>query len=270
MVRLKTSVLNMDLESFMKKYQDNPYVTSWEDRRFNMYRYNWKFEYMTITGAESFWIGYSHGSEKVGLKHNLVVEFNPNKCDDIPYLWHVLKTFYKDFSRVYCVSADIACDMPVNILDVLYIPDGRRKYKYLNNGSDDMTYYFGNRGEDGSIKIYNKARQMKIKDFDLTRYEITRRLDYTLERSEFVSLDWTCLVDIALIDNYQYGLEVTQTERAVLYAVMNGFPMKDLSRIYKDKIKKILSNSAGNTLESTEFDMCLRNYFSQLKINILS
>jgi hypothetical protein len=270
MVRLKVRVPSADVERYFARYMNDPNISNWEDRRFNKYRYNWSFEFMSIFGQVSFWVGFSHNSEKVGLKHNLVLEYNPNKCDEVPYLKSILKAFYRDFESVEVVSVDVACDMPVNILDVLYIPDGRRKYRYFNNGSDDVTYYFGNRSEDGAVKIYNKARELGIDSTNLTRYEITRRMNIPLLHADIITLKWDCLVDVRIIENYQGDLTIGQTERALLYAVMNGFPMSGLSRVFKDKIKKILSESAVNTLDSTLFGNCINLFFTQLKNTINS
>jgi len=270
MIRLKVRVLSSDVEYFMARYSENIEVNYYEDRRFKKYKNNWRFSWNSIFGGGviGFWVGFNHGSEKIGQAHNLVIEFNPNKCDEIPYLWHILKHFYSDSKKVYCVSGDIACDMPVNILDVLYIPNGRRKTKTFDNGGDDKTYYFGVREDDGYIKIYNKSKELGLKDVDLTRYEVTRKFDFTLEQGKNTHMDWNCLIDINIIANYQYDLSIGLTEKALIYAVMNGYAIKDLTRDYRTKIKKILSTSAGNTIESNRFDECLRNYFIRLTNDI--
>lgn len=270
MIRLKVRVLSSDVEDFMARYSENIEVAYYEDLRFRKYRYNWNFKVNSIFNNDivGFWLGFNHGSEKVGQAHNLVIEFNPNKCEEIPYLWIVLKRFYSDSKRVVCVSCDIACDMPVNILDVLYIPHGRRNTKAFNNGGDDMTYYFGSRGDDGHIKIYNKARELGLLDVDLTRYEVTRSIKLPLDQCMYTELDWTCLVDINIIDNYQYDLSVDGTCKALIYAIMNGYSLSSIPRKYKEKIKKILSESAGNTIESISFNKCLNVYISSLIDNI--
>lgn len=270
MIRLKVRVPSADVETFMARYSDNIEVSYYESLSFKKYRYNWNFKINSLFGGGviGFWIGFYHGSEKNSTSHNLVIEFNPNKCEEISYLWNLLKHFYSNPKTVHCVSGDIACDMPVNVLDVLYIPHGRRNTKTFNNGGDDITYYFGSRSDDGYIKIYNKSRELGLTDVDLTRYEVTRKFDFTLDQGSEIHMDWGCLVDINVIDNYQYDLNIDGTVKALIYAVMNGYPLSNIPRKNKEKIKKILSESAGNTLESNEFDICLRNYFKSLINNI--
>lgn len=270
MIRLKVHVPSADVEMFMARYSENIEVSYYESLSFKKYRYNWNFKVNSVygTGIVGFWIGFYHGSEKIGQAHNLVIEFNPNKCEEIPYLWVLLKRFYSNSKLVECVSGDIACDMPVNILDVLYMPHGRRNKKTFDNGGDDLTYYFGSRSEDGYIKIYNKSRELGVEDIDLTRYEVTRKFGFTLDQGISVHMNWDCLVDINILDNYQYNLNIGDTEKALIYAVMYGYPMSNITRKYKDKIKKILSESAGNTLESNKFDECIRNYFIKLTNDI--
>lgn len=267
MLRLKVHCPDDDVQAFFSRFNCDSNCEYWESRRLKEYKYNWNFKMNTFDGECSFWVGYYHNSEKSGMKHNLVLEYNPNKVDD-KLLWSILKAFYGDFKAVQVVSLDVACDMPVNILDIVHSVNGKRKYRCEKNGGDDITHYYGVRGSDGYTKIYNKARELGLKDIELTRYEVSRRLDIPLEYADNISLDWSCLLEVNVIDSYQYSLELNGTERALLFAVMNGFPIGDLPRKNKEKIKKILSESAGNTLDSTMFGKCINHFFNQLKSNI--
>jgi len=267
MLRLKVHCSDESVQAFFSRFNCDPICEYWESRRLKEYKHNWNFKFMTFDGECSFWVGYYHNSEKSGVKHNLVLEYNPNKVD-VLLLWDILRTFYSDFKWVQVVSLDVACDMPVNILDVVHSSNGKRKYRCEKNGGDDITHYYGVRGTDGYTKIYNKSRELGLKDIELTRYEVSRRLDVPLEYADNITLEWDCLLDVTCIDSYQHSLELNGTERALLYAVMNGYPLNELPRVNKSKIKKILSESAGNTLDSTMFGKCINDFFKQLKNNI--
>lgn len=275
MLRMKIRVPGQDIQFYFNQFQRDPNVEYWECQKYKEYRYNWTFKENCIDGVNSFWVGYWHNADKDNLSHSLVIEYNPNKCCDMHYLWEILKTFFSYTHSVYVCSVDVACDMPVNIKDVFHYNEGRRRYMKLTTGGDDITHYYGVRGTDGSIKIYNKARELGIQDnCQLTRYEVTRRFD-NLTLNSFsvcsrVEFGWDCLVKINIIDSYQYNMDLNGTERALLFAVMNGFPINELPRINKEKVKKILSESAGNTLDSTLFDKCIWDFLKQLDYTICS
>ena len=106
--------------------------------------------------------------------------------------------------------------------------------------------FFGTSG-DKMIKIYNKKRESDLHiTGDLTRIEITREVD---DFFFFFLVMWNYdnfFPDIYL-NQYVYSLsdfeevkESEKTTRALLFAVQSGYPLRDLTRTYREKVKKML------------------------------
>lgn len=268
MVRLRVRVRSDDIKDYFDKYSCDPNVEYWETCRIKEYRHNWKFSSLGVFKGDSssFWIGYQHNRENKALVHWLVVEYNPNKNDvSTGYLCEILGRFYRDHDSVQVVSVDLACDMPVNISSVFCDKGGKSIKKLFDYGGDNKTIYLGEGS--GRIKIYNKARELGIDDINLTRYEISIHFDcngaHPMRPSTYMAFDSGSfeLVPIYCVDSYQFDMTLNGTDKALLYAVLNGFPLEELTRDKKNKIKKILSDSAGNTLESIGFVSAFKEYF---------
>lgn len=107
----------------------------------------------------------------------------------------------------------------------------------FSKGGEDRTYYIGR--SDNRIKIYNKKIEKGL-DHDLTRLEITSKIDFDVNMIDFYNYDIT-LPDLYL-NNYLYTFKdyEDKTLLAILYAVQSGFNISDLSRRYKDKVKQLL------------------------------
>lgn len=271
MVRLKTRAYDSDVQAFFNRFSDSPDVKYWENRNFKNYRYNWLFQGMDSFGKQrSFWCGFSHNSETVGSKHSLIVEYNPNKCDDMDSLYNILRAFYSVDYEVGIMSVDFACDMPINILNLSYGLNfkGGVARKIFDYGGDNKTYYL--KEGDGRIKIYNKSRELGLSDMDLTRFEISLDVNCNLFFTEGFKFPADKLISLYSFENYQFSLDVNGTDRAILYSIMNGFPINDLPRTKRQKIEKILSESVRITLDSNMFEKAFILYFKQLKDTISS
>lgn len=269
MVRLKRRTYDDEVQEFFNKYSCDSNVKYWETSKFKSYRYNWLFQAVDPFGnQQSFWCGYCHNAERKSNKHGLIIEYNPNKCEFMPYLWQILCRFFHEQWFVEVVSVDLACDMPVNILNLSYSIDGRGGVvrKLFDYGSDNKTYYIGE--GDGRKKIYNKGRELGLKDVDLTRFEISLDANQMLYQTDDFEFPKDKLIEIYNLENYQYRLDINGTDRALIYAIMNGFPINELPRTKRQKIEQILSESAGNTLDSIQFQNAYILYFKQLKDTI--
>lgn len=95
---------------------------------------------------------------------------------------------------------------------------------------------------DNRIKIYNKKIEsnLDIKG-DLTRIEISKKLDdYEVKKICFYHFD-NVFPDLYL-NEYLYSFKdyEDKTLLAILYAVQNDFPIDNLTRRYKEKVKNLL------------------------------
>lgn len=249
-IRLKTYITYQnfkDLESFFRIYYNDNIKKFWLSDKKSSFHYNYNIE---IEEGKSFIFQFMHNTEsidynKIEKKYNFTVEFNPNKLKNNFLLIHILNSFSRWFIR----SFDLAIDIPINILDILFDKKSKRSYKIFSSGGDNITYYIGTKDKDGSIKIYNKKIESSLNIVgNLTRIEITRRYED---------------LDIVGIKNYDYGekflpciflneyvfslSDITTKDKtllAILYAVQSGYPISDLSRRYKENIEKIMLNGS--------------------------
>lgn len=274
MVRLKTRVHNSIFSDFVAKNFDfNPAVTYWTNFNYSGYRHNWRieegpltFDYLDDNGnssrsyigqVHSYWIGFHHNSEKPTDKHNLVIEFNPNKCLLHGLLDLILSTFFNTLS-VEVVSIDVAMDIPININRLIIDKYRKHTYKLFDNGGDDKTHYLGK--GDGRIKIYNKAREMGIEG-DLTRYEISKEI--RLPIGSVVSEGYVFngeLIPLGYING-----EGINTDDKTLYsqywAVLNGYPINELTRRYREKVRKLINNHASIEFDIKKISHTIRTWF---------
>lgn len=168
--------------------------------------------------------------------YNFTIEFNPNKLKDNSLLMHLLSVS----GEWYLKSYDMAFDIKINILDLITDMSGRHFERVDNRGYDNKTIYLGK--GDGRVKIYNKKRESDLNILgDLTRIEISREVeDFEIRKVKILNYDNN--FPIVYTNNYIYSLSdyKDKTTLAMLYAVQQGYPLRDLTRSYKDKIKKML------------------------------
>lgn len=242
MLRLKTYITISDFskiefrfQTVYKKYLDYNY-TSYS---FTDFRYTY---HIKIDDNNSFWFGFFHNSEKPKLKedvYNFTIEFNPNKIKDNEVLLYILGAF----SDWYIKSYDLACDIPINILDLCGFDKGRKKdLRIVSEGFDNRTVYLGRKKSNSCIKIYNKKKEANLEiPGELTRIEFSVKLeDYPMKKilqycSNFIIPD-------LFTNDYMYTFKdyEDKTLLAILFAVQNGFEVNMLTKTYKNKIKRLL------------------------------
>lgn len=268
MIRLKTSLTYSTFTEIEFRFRTcwASYVKKqWTTPQLKQFFYNYDIE---IEEGKSFWFGFCHNTERrsfyEGAEYNFTIEFNPNKIRDNKILEYLLNLSGKWYIKSY----DLAIDIKINILEIITDISGKRRNLTISNGYDDKTICIGK--GDGRLKIYNKKKESNLNiQGELTRVEITRELD------DF------CISDVKLLnyDNnfpglylnkYIYSFEdyKDRTLFALLYAVQNGFPIQDLSRRYREKIKNLFeggykirfSNSlATDVLRKTIFYYFMKN-----------
>lgn len=231
MLRLKTLIdynCWSNLDFYFRTYYNDKIEKYWISDKISQFKYNYKIE---IEEGVGFYIGFHHNNSNADEDyelHNLTIEFNPNKVKDNKLLQHILALSGEWFIKSY----DLAVDLNINILDIIYDKGRKRKVQIYSNGNDDITYRIGQ--SDCKLKIYNKKRESKL--------DITGDLYGTEYFPEIY------------LNNYIYSISdlKDKTMLPIIYAVQHGFPLNDLSRRYKEKIKKLFEG--GNQIRFTDKD----------------
>lgn len=116
----------------------------------------------------------------------------------------------------------------------------KRKKLTIDNGYDNKTIVIGK--GDGRTKIYNKKLESDLKILgDLTRVEVSRELD-DFPINEIKTFKFDKMFPCLYLNKYMYSFKdyEDKTLLALLYAVQNNFPITELTRTYKKKIKDLL------------------------------
>jgi len=246
MLRLKTYIsynIYSELDFYIRAYYSYKIKKFWISDKIMQFKYNYVME---VGEGASFYFGFHHnneGKDEHKGQYNLTVEFNPNKLKMNSLLLHIL-----DISSNWLIkSYDLAFDLQVNVLDLIWDMSGRNLERIDNRGYDNKTIMLGK--GDGRFKIYNKKKESDLEILgDLTRVEITRELeDFPISKVKILNYD--NLFPVVYTQNYIYSLSDynDKTLLALLYAVQNGFPLRDLTKTYKTKVKKLLEG--GNKIK---------------------
>lgn len=248
MIRLKTYIsfdIFSKIEFFIQMYFKDKVKKFWLSDRPMCFHYNYDIE---VEEGKSFYFGFHHNNEKLKNSdhkgqnnddlYNFTIEFNPNKVMKNRLLMYLLGVS----GEWYIKSYDLAIDLRINILDLIWDMSGRSTEKIFSNGYDNKTVYLGSGS--GRVKIYNKKKESNIVMLgDLTRVEVSKELeDFDIRRLSvlYYDGDFPCIYT----NNYIFSIsdyeDKNSTLLGLLYAVQNGFPIRNLSRVYKEKIKKLL------------------------------
>lgn len=187
--------------------------------------------------GKSFWFGFLHNTEKRTQsdlsKYNLTIEFNPNKLKDNEIVRYILNLSGEWFIKSY----DLAVDVKVNIRDLIVNKGNKRKMYIQSYGNDNITYRVGT--GDMETKVYNKKRESNLDIFgDLTRIEISRTCeDYPI--SEIARYQFGNNFPEIYLNQYVMSLSQYQdkTLSVHLFALQQGYPLNDMTRTYKNKLK---------------------------------
>ena len=267
MLRLKTSLsyttfteIEFRFKTVWKDYLKKKYTSA----KICNFFYNYVIE---VGDGLSFWFGFLHNTEKREEKneyYSFTVEFNPNKIKDNKILMYILNLS----GNWYIKSYDLAMDLKININELNLDFSGRQEMKIFSKGYDDKTIYLGK--GDGRVKVYNKKKESNINMLrDLTRVEVSRSFDdYHIRDIKFFIYDDK--FPSIYLNQYVYSLSdyEDKTLLAILYAVQSGYPIKDLTKTYRKKIKNLLQggykicfdkNSVTQVLRTTIFYYFINN-----------
>lgn len=269
MLRLKSYINYFDfkeLEFFLNTYYKRNIKKFWCSDRPMCFHYNYVIE---VEEGKTFYFGFMHNNESISFNkdcklYNFTIEFNPNKIKNNIILLHILKGFPNWLLR----SFDIAMDIPVSITDLIFNVGNRRKLITRSYGGDNISYSVGE--GNGRYKIYNKKRESDLSiPGNLTRIEVSLEFeDFPLTDIKIFDIN-ECFLPEVYLNQYVVSLSDTvqndATLNAILYAVQHGFPIKSLSRVYREKIKKLLQGGSKVWFEKKSivqaFNQCIFAYF---------
>lgn len=246
MFRVKTYIdydKYSNLDFYLRTYFKDNIKKFWITDKIMQFKYNWVIE---IEEGKSFYFGFHHNNEKKDMhegKYNLTIEFNPNKLKDDKLILKILALS----DNWYIKSFDIAFDLRININDIIYDMSGRNIERIENRGFDNKTISVGK--NDGRFKIYNKKKESDLDILsDLTRVEISREMeDFPIKNTKIFEYD--NIFPSIYLNNYivSFSNYEDKTLLGLLYAVQNGFPLKNLTKTYRKKIKDLLEG--GNKIK---------------------
>ncbi len=234
------------------------------------FKYNYNIR---ITEGQSFYFGFMHNMEKVVpnefSKYNFTIEFNPNKLKNNKIISYLLSISNNWFIK----SFDLAMDLPVNILNIIFDKKCKRNATIYLKDYDNKTIYLGSKGSSVSFKIYNKKKESNLTMAgDLTRVEITNRFDdYSITKiNSFKYLESN--FPILYLSDYIYRFDdyENKTLLACMYAVFNGFDFNYLTDYYKKKIKDKLCTGGyqiffNKSIATQTIKNCIFYYFPILR-----
>ena len=255
--RIPVSVFEQKVNNRLFVYGDC--LKSWVSTKITDFYYNFNYS----TDEYSFWFGYISNKEKINGKSlrnentlfNLTVEFNPNKVKDCPLLLKLLK-----LSTEWLVKqVDFAIDVPTNICNICGFDKGKKACLITYDcGNDDKTFYIGK--TDNRVKVYNKTIESGL-NYDLTRIEITKCFkDLKIDCVRYYKYDG--YVPELFLKDFQLSINdfSDKTLFAIVYAVLEGFPLHDLSKHYKKRVKDFLNKKKPIKIDFSCLDKCLVNY----------
>lgn len=257
MLRLNVRVLYDDFIRFANIYfSESTSVEFYESFKSIGYRYNYTISEVVylpfdLTSSNNFYVAFMHnmtGTSRV--KFDLVIEFNPNKCDiSCGLLNLILKTFFNDFFQIDIKSFDLAVDFKGYSIDSLVYDRQfkRRELDYRSNGG--RTLYLGERGSHCSCKIYDKAAEQKL-DCLWTRVEYTLKPKISFFCVAKKDFDFDFNLPIVNFLDLEFN-NIDIKDKCILLCIMRGdVQLSDFSRKVKDRLKKIIysctSVSVGN------------------------
>lgn len=231
--------------------KESSVMYSFESKKCNSCKYNYKIS----CDNGYIYLGIIPNWEKESKNDkNIVLEYNPNKVDPytISYL-EFLARIPKSSWRI--MSFDIACDIYVAYSNVRMLKRDKREYMSSIGHSEIETRYLGIVGNN-HIKLYNKAKEQKLKNKNWTRFEITikgiNNTDCNLEDfKNTIKLPTLYLVNSQL-NNGCSQLKVT-TE-IVLEAIIND---TNLLNRFPSRTRKKYENLLSQFLNSIDLDIAL-------------
>lgn len=208
-----------------------------------------KYHYNLVIGqgGGAVHMGYKHNGAKENREgYTLRLEVNPSK--ELSEGAKVAQEWFREIFVQSFIShtkkikgVDIAYDIPVKKEELMVVSLTGRD-RNITKG----TLYYGDRGQHGQLKVYDKKKELKKKQGLEIDEEHLTRIEYSLRLEEPMTIQWFGSMENYSI-NKMYKVSRIETEdadpmvRAIIFAVNNGeMQLKEFSRTYQQKTKKAL------------------------------
>ena len=273
-IRLKTYITSFEFSKIEYRFQTiwSKYVhKKYSSYKCQLFKYNYNIR---ISDNQGFYFGFIQNMEKITqnefTKYNFTIEFNPNKLKDNKIILFLLSVSNNWFLK----SFDLAMDLPINILNLIYDKEYKRNVTTFLKEFDNKTIYIGLKASTVSYKIYNKKKESQLNILgELTRVEITNKFDdYSINKiNNFKYLETN--FPILYLNEYVYSFDDYQNKTLLvcLFAVLNGLDLNLLTDYYKKKVKEKLQNGGYKIIfdkkSATQvIKNCIYHYFPITKI----
>ena len=258
MVRLLVKLRPGEFQTIFDYQARMPDMSYYMSSRAKDYHYN----VVVKKNDYSYWMGYRHNSGKDNF--DFVLEYNPNKVRNDVLVNYILNNYFNKatcydirYSPKVC-SVDIAVDIDCNILNCMLIKQTNGRYLFYSGRTgraDDFTIYIG-KGP-GRVKLYNKAIESGL-NYDLTRYEVSLKLDKPLQTIRNVKVDVETRPILKIID-MQIGIDPE------LRATINGllqepYLINQLTKYKRKKYREMIENCIDIKLDSKEIEKKIIEY----------
>lgn len=264
MLRINFYISVDDVQRYLDSVQYDIRFTYREMFGVSAYRHNFTIE---CDNGHTFWVGFCVNSEKnTNRFRTCTIEFNPCKvgCELL-----LVNTYMKlrSLSKVAPMVKrfDLAIDIPVD-RDRCYLIKDKRTYQEYRNSNTDLTQYLGHRSSGGFVKLYNKAKELGLGEYGLTRFELT--IDWEFSRYAMAS---AFMPTVYVFDDWQLDVDIKDTDKVLLLACLSNMEYIDmLGRDKKKKIRDIIGSHALTlTLDESEYNNILSQINDWVNGNIL-
>lgn len=230
--------------SFVNKFN----ITSYSKIDFyvgrGLYHYLYKVKLFDEENSCSLSFGFGLLSKSEN-RNSGFIEFNPNKCYQVPIFEEFINHFFDFCKSVKLVRYDLAIDIPCRRDQIKMLKTSNHKYESITSYSisgevinKSVTEYQGVRSHNKFTKLYDKGIESDL-GYNLTRIE------FTFDRDEIVfnGLPSFFLYDQKIIPNFDFS-KLSSTDLVLVDLLRNSddlnFYIRNLPRSKVSKIKDLL------------------------------
>ena len=235
-----------EVQSLMNVLSLDINISSYESKKITNCRYNYSIKEPDIVDfgkkvkGNTFYLGIepNWSRDKNKTHRDIIIEYNPNKIilKDFKSLGAIIPI---DEYKTELMSLDIAIDIfNYHIQDLIIYKRHGNEYKCTLEHSKIETVYLGAFGENGHIKIYDKAKEQRLSDDTIwSRYEITYKKLGFLDIRDTEVITNTKLAPVRIKNNSLELQQLKDTEKYIFITSLNNIDkINMLGRVMKKKI----------------------------------